>query len=196
MKLSQFKFKLPDDKIALYPAHHRDESRMIVLHRKTGEIEHKMFKEIINYFDEHDVFVFNDTKVFPARLYGLKEKTGAKIEVFLLRELNPELRLWDVLVDPARKIRIGNKLFFGEDGSIMAEVIDNTTSRGRTLRFLYDGPHDEFKRQLYALGEAPVPKFIKREVNPRTLSVSKPFSPKTKAQLRLPQAVFTFRASL
>ena len=113
MKLSQFKFKLPDDKIALYPAHHRDESRMIVLHRKTGEIEHKMFKEIINYFDEHDVFVFNDTKVFPARLYGLKEKTGAKIEVFLLRELNPELRLWDVLVDPARKIRIGNKLFFG-----------------------------------------------------------------------------------
>ena len=150
MKLSQFKFKLPDDKIALYPAHHRDESRMIVLHRKTGEIEHKMFKEIINYFDEHDVFVFNDTKVFPARLYGLKEKTGAKIEVFLLRELNPELRLWDVLVDPARKIRIGNKLFFGEDGSIMAEVIDNTTSRGRTLRCLYDGPHDEFKRKLYA----------------------------------------------
>ena len=169
MKLSQFKFKLPDDKIALYPAHHRDESRMIVLHRKTGEIEHKMFKEIINYFDEHDVFVFNDTKVFPARLYGLKEKTGAKIEVFLLRELNPELRLWDVLVDPARKIRIGNKLFFGEDGSIMAEVIDNTTSRGRTLRFLYDGPHDEFKRQLYALGEAPVPKFIKREVEPEDL---------------------------
>ena len=169
MKLSQFKFKLPDDKIALYPAHHRDESRMIVLHRKTGEIEHKMFKEIINYFDEHDVFVFNDTKVFPARLYGLKEKTGAKIEVFLLRELNPELRLWDVLVDPAREIRIGNKLFFGEDGSIMAEVIDNTTSRGRTLRFLYDGPHDEFKRQLYALGEAPVPKFIKREVEPEDL---------------------------
>ena len=169
MKLSQFKFKLPDDKIALYPAHHRDESRMIVLHRKTGEIEHKMFKEIINYFDEHDVFVFNDTKVFPARLYGLKEKTGAKIEVFLLRELNSELRLWDVLVDPARKIRIGNKLFFGEDGSIMAEVIDNTTSRGRTLRFLYDGPHDEFKRQLYALGEAPVPKFIKRDVEPEDL---------------------------
>ena len=160
MKLSQFKFKLPDDKIALYPAHHRDESRMIVLHRKTGEIEHKMFKEIINYFDEHDVFVFNDTKVFPARLYGLKEKTGAKIEVFLLRELNPELRLWDVLVDPARKIRIGNKLFFDDSGTMVAEVIDNTTSRGRTLRFLYDCPHEEFKRELFALGEAPLPRYI------------------------------------
>ena len=136
---------------------------MMVLHRKTGKIEHKIFKDILDFFDEKDVFVFNDTKVFPARLYGLKEKTGARIEVFLLRELNPELRLWDVLVDPARKIRIGNKLFFGEDGSIMAEVIDNTTSRGRTLRFLYDGPHDEFKQQLYALGEAPLPKIIKRQ---------------------------------
>ena len=163
MKLSQFKFKLPEDKIALYPPLHRDEARMMVLHRKTGKIEHKIFKDILDFFDEKDVFVFNDTKVFPARLYGLKEKTGARIEVFLLRELNPELRLWDVLVDPARKIRIGNKLFFGEDGSIMAEVIDNTTSRGRTLRFLYDGPHDEFKQQLYALGEAPLPKIIKRQ---------------------------------
>lgn len=163
MKLSQFKFKLPENKIALYPPLHRDEARMMVLHRKTGKIEHKIFKDILDFFDEKDVFVFNDTKVFPARLYGLKEKTGARIEVFLLRELNPELRLWDVLVDPARKIRIGNKLFFGEDGGIMAEVIDNTTSRGRTLRFLYDGPHDEFKQQLYALGEAPLPKIIKRQ---------------------------------
>lgn len=169
MKLSQFKFKLPEEKIALYPPDHRDESRMLVLHRKTGKIEHRIFKEIINYFDEHDVFVFNDTKVFPARLYGLKEKTGARIEVFLLRELNPDLRLWDVLVDPARKIRIGNKLFFGKDGSIMAEVIDNTTSRGRTLRFLYDGPHEEFKRELFALGEAPLPKFINRPVEKEDL---------------------------
>ena len=169
MKLSQFKFKLPEEKIAKYPAPHRDECRMMVLHRKTGEIEHHMFKEILNMFDEHDVFVFNDTTVFPARLYGNKEKTGARIEVFLLRELNQELRLWDVLVDPARKIRIGNKLYFGEDNSIVAEVIDNTTSRGRTLRFLYDGDHDEFKRQLYALGEAPIPRFIGRESEPEDL---------------------------
>lgn len=169
MKLSQFKFKLPDEKIAKYPAHFRDECRMMVLHRKTGEIEHRMFKDVLDYFDEHDVFVFNDTKVFPARLYGNKEKTGAKIEVFLLRELNQELRLWDVLVDPARKIRIGNKLYFGEDNSIVAEVIDNTTSRGRTLRFLYDGDHEEFKRSLYALGEAPIPRFIGRESEPEDL---------------------------
>lgn len=137
---------------------------MMVLHRKDGKIEHKMFKEILNYFDEEDTFVFNDTKVFPARLYGNKEKTGARIEVFLLRELNPETCLWDVLVDPARKIRIGNKLYFGADESIVAEVIDNTTSRGRTLRFLNDGPVEEFKKQLYALGEAPLPTFIKRPV--------------------------------
>lgn len=142
---------------------------MMVLHRKTGEIEHKMFKDVLDYFDEHDVFVFNDTKVFPARLYGNKEKTGARIEVFLLRELNQELRLWDVLVDPARKIRIGNKLYFGEDNSIVAEVIDNTTSRGRTLRFLYDGDHEEFKRSLYALGEAPVPRFVGRGSEPEDL---------------------------
>ena len=152
MKLSQFKFKLPEDKIALHPTKYRDESRLMVLHRRTGEIEHKMFKDVLNYFDDKDVFIFNDTKVFPARLYGNKEKTGARIEVFLLRELNEELRLWDVLVDPARKIRIGNKLYFGADDSMVAEVIDNTTSRGRTLRFLYDGPHDEFKKALYALG--------------------------------------------
>lgn len=140
MKLSQFKFKLPEELIALHPAKNRDESRLMVINRKTGEIEHHVFKEIINYYDDKDLFVFNDTRVFPARLYGNKEKTGAKIEVFLLRELNEEHRLWDVLVEPARKIRIGNKLYFGEDDSMVAEVIDNTTSRGRTLRFLYDGP--------------------------------------------------------
>ena len=160
MKLSQFKFKLPEEKIALHPTKYRDESRLMVLHKRTGEIEHKMFKDILNYFDDKDVFVFNDTKVFPARLYGNKEKTGARIEVFLLRELNEELRLWDVLGDPARKIRIGNKLYFGDDDSMVAEVIDNTTSRGRTLRFLYDGPHDEFKKALYALGETPLPHTI------------------------------------
>ena len=160
MKLSQFKFKLPDEQIALHPTTHRDESRLMVVHKKSGLIEHRMFKDILEYFDDKDVFVFNDTKVFPARLYGNKEKTGARIEVFLLRELNEEFRLWDVLVDPARKIRIGNKLYFGEDESMVAEVIDNTTSRGRTLRFLYDGPHDEFKRALYALGETPIPKEI------------------------------------
>lgn len=167
MKLSQFKFKLPEEKIALHPTKYRDESRLLVLHRKTGEIEHKMFKDVLDYFDDKDVFIFNDTKVFPARLYGNKEKTGARIEVFLLRELNEELRLWDVLVDPARKIRIGNKLYFGDDDSMVAEVIDNTTSRGRTLRFLYDGPHDEFKKALYALGETPLPhSIINRPVEP------------------------------
>jgi len=170
MKLSQFKYKLPQEKIAEYPAPHRDDCRMLVLHRKTGEIEHREFKDFLEYFDEEDVFVFNDTKVFPARLYGNKEKTGARIEVFLLRELNRDLRLWDVLVDPARKIRIGNKLYFGEDNSIVAEVIDNTTSRGRTLRFLYDGDHDEFRQQLYALGEAPIPhEIIKRPSEPEDL---------------------------
>ena len=164
MKLSQFKFKLPEEQIAQYPAKFRDESRLMVVHKKTGEIEHRMFKDILEYFDDGDVFIFNDTKVFPARLYGNKEKTGARIEVFLLRELNEDLRLWDVLVDPARKIRIGNKLYYGEDDSMVAEVIDNTTSRGRTLRFLYDGPHDEFKEALYKLGEAPLPNFINRPV--------------------------------
>ena len=163
MKLSQFNYDLPEDRIALYPTENRDESRLMVVNRKTGEIEHKIFKEIINYFDDKDVFVFNNTKVFPARLFGNKEKTGAKIEVFLLRELNHDQPLWDVLVDPARKIRIGNKLYFGEDESMVAEVIDNTTSRGRTLRFLYDGPHDEFKEALYALGEAPLPDDIRSQ---------------------------------
>ena len=163
MKLSQFKFKLPEERIAKFPVDNRDESRLMVVHKKTGEIEHVMFKEIINYFNEKDVFVFNDTRVFPARLYGNKEKTGACIEVFLLRELREENLLWDVQVDPARKIRIGNKLYFGEDNSMVAEVIDNTTSRGRVLRFLYDGPHDEFKKALYALGEAPIPTYLKRK---------------------------------
>ena len=164
MKLSQFKFKLPEEKIDQHPAKYRDESRLMVVNKKTGEIEHRMFKDILDYFDDKDVFVFNDTKVFPARLYGNKEKTGARIEVFLLRELNEDFKLWDVLVDPARKIRIGNKLYFGEDESMVAEVIDNTTSRGRTLRFLYDGPHDEFKEALYKLGEAPLPHIIDRPV--------------------------------
>ncbi|MBQ8675164.1 MAG: tRNA preQ1(34) S-adenosylmethionine ribosyltransferase-isomerase QueA [Bacteroidaceae bacterium] len=163
MKLSQFKFKLPDENIGLEPPYHRDEARLMVLHRNTGEIEHREFKDIIDYFDDGDSFVFNDTQVFPARLYGNKEKTGATIEVFLLRELNERMRLWDVLVDPARKIRIGNKLYFGEDNSMVAEVIDNTTSRGRTLRFLYDGPHDEFKASLFALGEAPLTDEIRRQ---------------------------------
>ena len=166
MKLSQFKFKLPEELIAQYPAKNRDESRLMVVDSKKGTIEHKVFKEILQYFDEGDVMVFNDTKVFPARLFGNKEKTGARIEVFLLRELNAENKFWDVLVEPARKIRIGNKLYFGEDDSMVAEVIDNTTSRGRTLRFLYDGPHDEFKEALYALGETPLPDYITRPVEP------------------------------
>ena len=179
MKLSQFKFKLPEEQIALYPSYHRDECRLMVIHRKSKKIDMYQtdengetlkdeegnpmfieFRHMLQYFDEGDVFVFNDTKVFPARLYGTKEKTDAKIEVFLLRELNESLRLWDVLVEPARKIRIGNKLFFDDSGTMVAEVIDNTTSRGRTLRFLYDCPHDKFKRELYALGEAPLPHYI------------------------------------
>jgi len=166
MKLSKFRFDLEEKKIALHPATNRDESKLMVLNRAKRTIEHKTFKDIIDYFDNQDVFVFNDTKVFPARLYGNKEKTGAEIEVFLLRELNREQRLWDVLVDPARKIRIGNKLYFGENDLLVAEVIDNTTSRGRTLRFLFDGPYDEFKRTLYNLGETPLPKFINRPVIP------------------------------
>lgn len=166
MKLSNFDFNLPKELLAEYPAENRDESRLMVLHRDSGKIEHKMFKDIIDYFDEGDVMVLNNTKVFPARLYGNKEKTGARIEVFLLRELNQEQRLWDVLVDPARKIRIGNKLYFGDDDSLVAEVIDNTTSRGRTLRFLYDGTYTEFRKKLRSLGETPLPKYIKRNVEP------------------------------
>lgn len=166
MKLSHFNFNLPEELLAEFPAENRDESRLMVVDRKKGTIEHKMFKDIIDYFDEGDVMILNNTKVFPARLYGNKEKTGARIEVFLLRELNAEQRLWDVLVDPARKIRIGNKLYFGEDDSLVAEVIDNTTSRGRTLRFLYDGSYEEFRQKLVELGETPIPKYINREVTP------------------------------
>ena len=166
MKLSHFQFNLPEELLAEFPTENRDESRLMVVNRKTGTIEHKLFKDIIDYFDDGDVMVLNNTKVFPARLYGNKEKTGARIEVFLLRELNAEQRLWDVLVDPARKIRIGNKLYFGDDDSLVAEVIDNTTSRGRTLRFLYDGSYEEFREKLIELGETPIPKFINREVTP------------------------------
>ncbi len=166
MKLSQFQFLLPKSKLAQEPTKWRDECKLMVVHKDTGEIEHKQFKDIIDYFGKGDTFVLNDTKVFPARLYGKKEKTGADIMVFLLRELNREQRLWDVIVDPARKIRIGNKLYFGDDESLVAEVIDNTTSRGRTLRFLYDGPYDEFKQALFSLGETPVPKFVKAHVTP------------------------------
>ncbi|MBL7912304.1 MAG: tRNA preQ1(34) S-adenosylmethionine ribosyltransferase-isomerase QueA [Bacteroidia bacterium] len=166
MKLSMFKFNLPKELIAEHPAKNREDSRLMVVERATGKISHKKFKDIINYFDDGDVLVLNDTKVFPARMYGNKEKTGAKIEVFLLRELNAESRLWDVLVDPARKIRIGNKLYFGENDNLVAEVIDNTTSRGRTLRFLYDGSYEEFRKVLYDLGETPLPKYIKRANEP------------------------------
>ena len=193
MKLSQFNFHLPKDLVALYPPYHRDECRLMVLHKKSQTIDmHKKdakgnvltddkdqpvfldFRNVLDYFDEGDTFIFNDTKVFPARLYGTKEKTDAKIEVFLLRELNQEMRLWDVLVEPARKIRIGNKLFFDESGTMVAEVIDNTTSRGRTLRFLYDCPHDEFKRELYALGEAPLPRYIIDHIGPKLDKDGKP----------------------
>ncbi len=163
MKLSQFDYHLPPELIAQYPADFRDESRLMVVHRDTGEIEHRMFRDILDYFDEGDVLVLNNTKVFPARLLGTKEKTGANIEVFLLRELDPETRLWDVLVEPARKIRIGNKLFFGENDEMVAEVIDNTTSRGRTIRFQYDGSYEEYRRKLNELGKTPLPKYIKRD---------------------------------
>jgi len=166
MKLSKFKYNLPEELISLYPSPSRDECRLLVLEKSTGKIHHKVFKDILDYFSDGDVMVFNNTKVFPARLYGNKEKTGAQIEVFLLRELNRDQRLWDVLVDPARKIRIGNKLYFGENDMLVAEVIDNTTSRGRTLRFLFDGSHEEFKKILYSLGKTPLPKFINRPAIP------------------------------
>ncbi|HEY5509351.1 MAG TPA: tRNA preQ1(34) S-adenosylmethionine ribosyltransferase-isomerase QueA [Paludibacter sp.] len=196
MKLSKFKFKLPDELIAQHPANHRDESRLMVLHRKTGEIEHRTFKDVLEYFNEDDLFIFNDTKVFPARLFGNKEKTGAQIEVFLLRELNHEMRLWDVLVEPARKIRIGNKLYFGEDDSIVAEVIDNTTSRGRTLRFLFDGTHDEFKKGLYALGETPLPRNILREVEPEDADRFQTIFAKNEGAVSAPAAGMHFSREL
>lgn len=166
MKLSQFKFDIPQELIAYHPTEDREESRLMVLNRKDGTIEHKLFKDVLDYFDEGDAMILNNTRVFPARLIGKKEKTEAKIEVFLLRELNRESILWDVLVDPARKIRIGNKLYFGDDDSLVAEVIDNTTSRGRTLRFLFDGTHEEFKKTIYDMGDTPLPKYIKREAEP------------------------------
>jgi S-adenosylmethionine:tRNA ribosyltransferase-isomerase len=168
MKLSQFKFYLPPELVASFPPDNRDEARLMVLNRQTGTIEHKVFKDVVDYFEEKDVLVRNDTLVFPALLCGQKEKTGAGIGVFLLRELNEESRLWDVLVDPARKIRIGNKLYFGEDDDLIAEVIDNTTSRGRTVRFLFDGTHEEFKRRLYEMGQMPIPECIQklRDVTP------------------------------
>ena len=162
-KLSQFNFDLPNELLADRPTKNRDESKLMVVNRKNEKIEHKKFKDIVDYFNDGDVMIFNNTKVFPARMYGNKEKTGARIEVFLLRELNKENLLWDVLVDPARKIRIGNKLYFGDDNSLVAEVIDNTTSRGRTLRFLFDGEYEDFREQLKILGETPLPKYITRE---------------------------------
>ncbi|MBR0330419.1 MAG: tRNA preQ1(34) S-adenosylmethionine ribosyltransferase-isomerase QueA [Alistipes sp.] len=165
MKLSQYGYDFAPE-MAQHPTINRDDSRLMVINRQTGTIEHRYFRDILDYFDEEDLFVFNDTKVFPARLYGNKEKTGAEIEIFLLRELNRELRLWDVLVDPARKIRIGNKLYFGDDDLLVAEVIDNTTSRGRTLRFLFDGSYEEFKKALFALGETPLPRWVREKVEP------------------------------
>lgn len=166
MKLSDFNFDLPAELIAQHPSENRDESRLMVIDRKSGKIEHKTFKDVLDYFDDGDIMIRNNSRVFPARLHGFKEKTGARIEVFLLRELNRESLLWDVLVDPARKIRIGNKLYFGDDEELVAEVIDNTTSRGRTLRFLFNGTHEEFKAKITSLGETPLPKLIKREVEP------------------------------
>ena len=166
MKLSQYGYEFAPEMLAKHPTENRDDSRLMVINRAKGTVEHRIFKDIIEYFDEKDLFVFNDTKVFPARLYGNKEKTGAEIEIFLLRELNRELRLWDVLVDPARKIRIGNKLYFGDDDLLVAEVIDNTTSRGRTLRFLFDGSYEEFKQALFSLGETPLPKWVRDKVEP------------------------------
>lgn len=165
MKLSQFKVEIPDALIASVPSYHRDESRLLVVNRQTGKFEHRMFKDILDYVSDGDALIMNNTKVFPARMYGNKEKTGAKIEVFLLRELSKENLLWDVLVDPARKIRIGNKLYFGDDDSLVAEVIDNTTSRGRTLRFLFEGSYEEFKKTIENLGETPIPKYLERDVN-------------------------------
>ena len=166
MKLSEFEYRYPEEQIAQYPTTNRDDARLLVLHKKTGEIEHKIFSDILGYFDDGDVMVVNNTRVFPARLSGHKEKTGARMEVHLLRELNQAQRLWDVLVDPARKIRIGNKLYFGEDNSMVAEVIDNTTSRGRTLRFLFDGTNEEFRQALFSLGQTPLPDCIRREPEP------------------------------
>jgi S-adenosylmethionine:tRNA ribosyltransferase-isomerase len=196
MKLSAFKFDLPEERLAQHPSEHRDESRMMVVNRATGKIEHKLFKDVLEYFQEDDVMIFNNTKVFPARMYGNKEKTGAKIEVFLLRELDSESRLWDVLVDPARKIRIGNKLYFGENDDFVAEVIDNTTSRGRTLRFLYDGPYEEFRKILNQLGETPLPKHINRVPEPADIDRFQTIYAKNEGAVAAPAAGLHFSKSL
>lgn len=196
MKLSQFKFDLPAKLIAQHPADNRDESRLMVINRETGTIEHKVFKDVLDYFDEGDVMVLNNTKVFPARLYGNKEKTGATIEVFLLRELNRESLLWDVLVDPARKIRIGNKLYFGENDELVAEVIDNTTSRGRTLRFLFDGTHEEFKATVYRLGQTPLPKYIERDETPEDAERFQTIYAKHEGAVAVPTAGLHFSREL
>jgi S-adenosylmethionine:tRNA ribosyltransferase-isomerase len=195
MKLSEFKFDLPNSLIANHPAENRDEARLMVLHRASGKIEHKVFKDIVNYFGDGDVMVANDTMVFPARLYGRKEKTGAKIEVFLLRELNAEMHLWDVLVDPARKIRVGNKLYFG-DGDLVAEVIDNTTSRGRTIRFLFDGDSAAFDKVVETLGETPLPKYIKRKVEPADKERFQTIFAKNKGAVSAPTAGMHFTKQL
>jgi S-adenosylmethionine:tRNA ribosyltransferase-isomerase len=195
MKLSEFKFDLPASLIASEPAENRDEARLMVIHKSTGKIEHKIFKDIINYFGEGDVMIANDTMVFPARLYGRKEKTGAKIEVFLLRELNADMHLWDVLVDPARKIRVGNKLYFG-DGDLVAEVIDNTTSRGRTIRFLFDGDSEAFEKMVDQLGETPLPKYIRRRVKPEDRERFQTIFAKHKGAVSAPTAGLHFTKQL
>jgi len=195
MKLSEFKFELPNSLIALEPAENRDESRLMVVHRDSGKIEHKVFKDLVNYFDDGDIMVANDTMVFPARLYGRKEKTGAKIEVFLLRELNAEMHLWDVLVDPARKIRVGNKLYFG-NGDLVAEVIDNTTSRGRTIRFLFDGTSADFDKVIETLGETPLPKYIKRKIKPEDKERFQTIFAKNKGAVSAPTAGMHFTRQL
>ena len=196
MKLSKFNFELPDELLAERPVENRDESRLMVLNREKQTIEHKMFKDVIDYFDDGDAMILNNTKVFPARLYGNKEKTGAVIEVFLLRELDSESRLWDVLVDPARKIRIGNKLYFGDNEEFVAEVIDNTTSRGRTLRFLYDGPYDEFRERLHKLGETPLPKYLDREPEPEDIDRYQTIYAKEEGAVAAPTAGLHFSREL
>lgn len=198
MKLSAFNFELPEELIAQHPNPSRDESRLMVLNRANQTIEHKLFKDVLDYFDEGDVLIMNNTKVFPARLYGNKEKTGARIEVFLLRELNRESLLWDVLVDPARKIRIGNKLYFTDDDSLVAEVIDNTTSRGRTIRFLFDGSYEEFKQKITDLGETPIPPYIKdlRDVVPEDEERYQTIYAKNEGAVAAPTAGLHFSRSL
>ncbi|MCP4552813.1 MAG: tRNA preQ1(34) S-adenosylmethionine ribosyltransferase-isomerase QueA [Bacteroidetes bacterium] len=196
MKLSQFRYNLPPELIASYPPENRSDAKLMVLDRKKQSIEHRSFKDILEYFGDGDVFTINNTKVFPARLFGEKEKTGAKIEVFLLRELNRETRLWDVLVDPARKIRIGNKLYFGEDELLVAEVIDNTTSRGRTLRFLFDGPYEDFKETIYTLGKTPLPKIHQRETLPEDIERYQTIYAKHEGAVAAPTAGLHFSREL